>query len=67
MIQLDFFEKDETLIHKDEIRQLKESNDKVRKGIFAKHGELQKKYDDLLLRLEIIEAYLCKGNINEMG
>ncbi len=51
MIQLDFFEKDETLILKDRVRQLEESQTKQRKALFARNGELQKKYDDLLIRL----------------
>jgi hypothetical protein len=60
MIQLDFFEKDETLILRDQMRQLKESQDKQRKSLFAKNGELQKKYDDLLKRMEILERNICQ-------
>jgi hypothetical protein len=63
MIQLDFFEKDENLILKDKVRQIKESQDKQRKALFAKNGELQKKYDDLLLRLEILERNICHLNM----
>jgi len=61
MIQLDFFQSDETLILKDKVRQLKESQDKQRKALFARNGELQKKYDDLLIRMEILERYICQN------
>lgn len=61
MIQLDFFEKDETLIVRDQMRQMKESNDKIRKSLYARHGELQKKYDDLAKRMEIIERHICQN------
>ncbi len=43
-----------------EVAELKESLNKVRKGQFAKIGDLSKKYDDLLNRLSIIEEGLCK-------
>jgi len=59
MLQLDFFEAEETEILRAEIAKLKESNDKVRKALFAKHGELAKNYVDLLFRLEIIERNIC--------
>jgi len=61
MIQLDLFENDETVILRHKFNALKESQDKIRKGLFAKNGELQKKYDDLLLRLEILEKYICQN------
>ena len=41
--------------------EIHESTHKVRKGIFAKHGELNKKYIDLEERLQIIEKNLCKS------
>ncbi len=59
MIQLDFFEKEETEVLRGEIEKVKESNNKVRKSLFAKHGELAKNYADLQRRLEIIERNLC--------
>lgn len=59
MIQLDFFQTDETLRMQNEIRKIKESTDKVRKSLFAKHGELAKNYTDLLNRMEILERHIC--------
>ena len=60
MLQLDLFEKDTTnlLIH--EMEKLKSSNDKLRKALFARHGELAKNYFELINRLEIIERNICK-------
>lgn len=63
MIQLQFFVDDETLRMKEEIRKLKESNERVRKSLFAKHGELAKNYLDVLQRLEILERNICTGKI----
>jgi hypothetical protein len=63
MIQLDFFENDEVLRLKDELRQVKESSDKVRKALFARHGQLAKAYLELHQRLDIIERNICLGKI----
>ena len=53
MIQLDLFhEFNEVDILREEIRQVKESSDKVRKGIFARHGQLFKLYMELSDKLE---------------
>ncbi len=63
VVQLDFFEKkSEIELLEEELRAVKLSNDKVRKAMFARHGELAKMYLDLLGRLEIIEKNICKGN-----
>ena len=59
MVQLDFLERDEITVMNDRISQLKYSCEKVRKGQFAKIGDLQKKYDDLAARMEIIERNIC--------
>lgn len=62
MIQLDFFEEksaEDSL--REEFRAVKASADKVRKGIYAKHGELAKQYLELNQRLEILERHICKG------
>jgi septation ring formation regulator EzrA len=61
MIQLDFFkdvESEECL--REEIARVKASNDKVRKSMFAKHGELAKLYVELDHRLNIIERNICR-------
>lgn len=61
LLQLDLFEEktDQELIL-DEIKFVKESSDKVRKSLFARHAELSKKYIELNDRLEIIERNICR-------
>ncbi len=61
--QYDLFEdvRSEKDMLKEEIQAIKDSSDKVRKGIFAKHGQLAKMYLDINNRLEIIERNICKG------
>lgn len=61
MIQLDFFDDVQTHSLKEEVRKLKESNEKVRKSLFAKHGELAKNYLELLSRLDNLEHHICRG------
>jgi len=61
MIQLSLFEDDETVILRHKFNQLKESQDKIRKSLYARNGELQKKYDDLLSRMELIERNICQA------
>ncbi len=46
-----------------EVRELKESVTKIRKGQFAKIGELNKKYNALLEDFEIIKAGLCRNEL----
>jgi len=62
LIQLDLFETKTDMEHlQDEIDALKKSNDKLRKGLFARHGELAKKYLEINDRINVIEINLCKG------
>ncbi len=61
MIQLDFFPEDQEIKElKKTITEVKVSSDKVRRGLFARHGELSKMYIDLANRLDIIERNICK-------
>lgn len=72
MIQLDLFQDLDQPIRDDAkiMRQLSEvreialstykSSEKVRKGLFARHGELAKMYLDINSRLEVIERHICK-------
>lgn len=46
-----------------EIKELKESVSKVRKGQFAKISDLTKMYKELYEDLEIIKAGLCKNEL----
>lgn len=61
--QLEFLfeEKSELDYIRDDMKSVKESSDKVRKGIFAKHSELVKKYLELNERMQIIERNICYG------
>lgn len=61
MIQLDLFEKDELEEFLIELAKVRESNNKVRKSLFAKHGELAKNYVELHNRLEVLEKNICKA------
>ena len=63
MIQLDFLQPlSEMEILREEIRQVRASNDKVRKGLFARHGELAKLYIETKNRLDILEMHICKNS-----
>lgn len=62
MIQTDFFADDDILFMKHEIKKLKESNDRIRKALFAKNGELAKNYLELAERMDIIERNICRGD-----
>jgi len=67
MIQLDFFQShDELDLIRIELKSIKESNDKVRKGMFARHNELAKILLNISERLEIIERNICKGEKTEI-
>jgi len=59
--QLDFFteEKSEIDYLREDFKQVKESSEKVRKSLFAKHGELAKKYLELHERMQILERSIC--------
>lgn len=67
MIQLDFFGNEAELLIKNKVINLEsdvskigESSDRVRKGIFARHGLLSKKMNELEERLAVIERNICK-------
>ena len=42
MIQLDFFEKNETVLLLEEIRKVKESSENVRRGVFKRIAEFER-------------------------
>lgn len=44
-----------------EVQRLKEQSDKVRKSLYAKHGELMKLYLEQKHELETLKAAICKG------
>ena len=65
MYQLDFLEeeKSEIEILKNEIVVVRDSNEKVRKSMFARHAELAKKHMELHERMQIIERNICRGDV----
>jgi len=67
LLQLDLFEEKtfEELLQ-EEIKHMKESNDKVRKSLFARHAELAKSYIELHQRLEIIERNICQKKVLDL-
>ena len=64
--QLDFFkneEESEIEALRAEIKAVKTSSDKVRKGTYARIGELTKLTNDLQDRLRILERNVCQKNL----
>jgi len=64
--QLEFFvtELSEIDVLKTDVQSVKESNDKVRKSMFARHGELARKYMELNERLQILERNICTNSVS---
>lgn len=63
IIQYDFFRTEEEIEREEmmkRIQEIKDSTDKVRRGLFSRHGELFKKLNDVDERLSIIEKNICK-------
>jgi hypothetical protein len=45
------------------IDRIKESQDILRKSLYAKNGVLQKEVKELRSKIEFLEAHICKGNL----
>jgi hypothetical protein len=61
-LQLTFFPPTETEMLSQHVKELKESADKVRKGVFARHTKLAKMIDELTCRIDRMEQ-----NIQSLG
>lgn len=61
--QLNFLEEEKTELDfvREDVKEVRASNDKVRKSIFAKHAELGRKYIELHERMQIIEKNICQA------
>lgn len=65
MVQLDFFKtEEECRIDQlsDSFEKLRLSTEKVRRGMFARHGELSKQINDVDARLALLEKYICQSD-----
>lgn len=65
IFQLDFWEtpeQSEIASLRERIDAVKLSNDKVRRAMFGRHGDLTKRMLDLEERFNIIERALCRGD-----
>ncbi len=62
VIQYDLFKPlpTEVEVCRMEVAYVKDSCDKVRKKLFAEHGNIKKRCFDLEYRLEILESNICK-------
>lgn len=63
-LQLDFFlseDECELIALKRAVEDVRRSGDKVRKGTYARLGELNKECMDLKCRLEILERHICRN------
>ncbi len=67
-LQLEFFceEKSEIDYLKHDVNEVRASNDKVRKSLFARHAELTRKYLELHERMQVIERNICRGETTRM-
>lgn len=60
-LQLELFSaKSELDFIKDEIKIVKESNDKVRRSLFARHADLWREFTDLKAKLDQLEQITLK-------
>jgi len=61
LVQLQLFESPSEIdILENQVEELRKNQDKLRKALFARHGELAKKYLEIHDRLEIIERHICQ-------
>jgi hypothetical protein len=60
LFQLDLFQKDDESFLRYEIQQIEKTCENVRKGIFARHNELCKKYLELKEENEMIKFRMHK-------
>lgn len=56
-----FDETDDITVLRIELRAMRETSEKVRKSLYARHNELAKMYLELNQRLDIIERNICHG------
>lgn len=63
LIQYDFFEAPVSELQdmRNELKEMKVSQDKVRRAMFARHGELAKMYLELYHEFETLKRNICKG------
>lgn len=65
ILQLDFFKDDDILRLESEILEAKKASERVRKGVFARLNELQKKYDEVYENHLLFKKAICQGDFVE--
>ncbi len=61
MLQLELFPQTEEDQMRHQLKKVSDSSEKVRKAMFARHGELAKKFMELHERMYVIEMFICRG------
>lgn len=66
--QLDFFCDEPTQMDllRDEVADVRHASERVRRGMFARHGDLERKYAELAERLAILERNICTGDSTKL-
>lgn len=49
-----------------EVLSLKKELSVIRRGLFARHGELQKKYDHTIHEFEMLKGAICRSNMTTL-
>ncbi len=60
--QLEFFRDEDDMITQHKLMRMDESLHRVRKSLYAKHGQLYKSVEDIQRRLEILERFICRSD-----
>jgi len=61
MKQLELFET--TKDYNDELQEIRNEMDKLRKSLFARHGDLKKNYNEIAHELMVLKINICRGKI----
>lgn len=65
--QLDFFKDPEISRLEYELAAAKESQNKIRKSLFARHNKLQKQFDELKEEHELFKRNICMGKYDPVS
>ncbi len=63
-LQLEFFKSySEVEVLQMQLAEARKAQEKMRRALFARHGELAKKYVELHDRMDVIERNICKKGL----